>query len=455
MKPPLTVKKIEKILAQRKTGDKAKFYPDGKGLHLTVAGPNAASWNGRYMLRGRRTWITVGVLDVHNIEKDLKRARDEWHQIRLQKSQGLDPHQERKKRLGEARAAAEKARTFEQCAKEYIERKVDGKRHPATVCHWRQRLERYAYPVIGDWRIEDVGTAAVGRVMDQHVKGKSTRNGKEGMFCEVRAWTAENVRGYIASIIRYAIQKEYRPRDGFNPAKRENLDEIIPDLPDSTPHRMLDYHLMPGFVAKLREYQRKIWPGGCDIATSSGVAATLLIMLTAARIGSTICARWDDIDLDEAGGGKNAIWAIPADDMKDTRGKSRAQMKAYRVPLSPEAVELLGSLPREGQYVFPGRKTGGHISDTPVRDLLWRLGYDFTPHGFRRSFSTWANDDPREFDHHVIELCLAHLVGTEVSRVYNAAEQIAKRRRVMNAWGEFAYAPAPAESNVVKLQQHG
>jgi integrase len=455
MKQPLSVKKIEKILARRKPGDKAKFYPDGKGLHLTVGGPNAASWNVRYQLRGKRTWISVGVLDAHNIEKDLTRARQACHQLRLEKKDGLDPQQQKQKRLSEAKAAAEKARTFKQCAEEYLERK-DKNLAAVTAVHWRQRLKRYVYPLIGDWRIEAVGTAAISKVLDQHVEGKGTRNGKEGRFCDVRPWVAENTRGYIASIIRFAMQKEYRPREGYNPALRENLDEIIPELPESTPNRMLPYPEMPAFVARVREYQRSTWRAGCSRATASGVNAILLIMLTAARIGSTICARWADIDLDKTGGGKNAIWTIPAEEMKYTRGKARKEVEVYRVPLSPQAVELLSTIPQEGRYVFIGQKAGGHISDEPVRGLLERLGYDFTPHGFRRSFSTWGNDDPRGFDHNVIEHCLAHLVGTKVSRIYNTAEQIAKRRRVMNAWGEFAYAPTPVETGiVVKLRQHG
>ena len=114
----------------------------------------------------------------------------------------------------------------------------------------------------------------------------------------------------------------------------------------------------------------------------------------------------------------------------------------------PEAVELLENHPREGQYVFPGRKTGGHIGREPVVTLMNRCGLDqHTPHTFRKFFSTWANDytwgDGLHFKHEVIEHCLAHLIGSEVSRIYNTATQIDLRRQVYNAWAKFSYGPRP------------
>ena len=54
-------------------------------------------------------------------------------------------------------------------------------------------------------------------------------------------------------------------------------------------------------------------------------------------------------------------------------------------------------------------------------------------------------------DHAVMELCLAHHVGTAVERAYARSDLLAKRRRLMDRWGRFVTEIGGAE--VVKL--HG
>lgn len=453
----LTVDKIEKILAQRKRlcWKPKPPHPDGNGLHLIVRSPDAASWAVRYQLRGKRTWVGLGSLNEHDIKRDLDRARRECHQIQLDLRQhGIDPKDKKDATLEAAKDAALKAKTFKEVAEEYLaevlERKVTaGKFKAVTLNNWKQRLKQRAYPVIGEMRMEKVsgGTRAVIDVLHQ----THTNRGKQGRFVDVAPWPAENLRGYIADIIEYAMQMEYCPRSGYNPAHRENINKSIPELEKPKP-KEIDYHEIPPFVARVRAYQGTTWGGGSERAKASGVAATLLIMLTASRIGAAVAARWDDIDLGKA------IWTIPKDDQKRTRGEAQTQITVYKVPLSPQAVELLSSHPREGQYVFPGQKTGGHVTRVPIVSLMDRVGFDHhTPHDFRKFFSTWANDyawgDGQHFKHEVIEHCLAHLVGSEVSRIYNTASQIDLRRRVMNAWANFSY---PRDSgNIIKLRKHG
>jgi integrase len=73
-----------------------------------------------------------------------------------------------------------------------------------------------------------------------------------------------------------------------------------------------------------------------------------LLLLTGARRGEVLAAKWDDIDL--AGG----VWTKP--------GATTKQKTLHRVPLSAPARQLLADLHRgrgESDYVFPGR-LGGH-----------------------------------------------------------------------------------------------
>ena len=57
-------------------------------------------------------------------------------------------------------------------------------------------------------------------------------------------------------------------------------------------------------------------------------------------------------------------------------------------------------------------------------------------HGFRTAFRTWAAEKTNA-DHAVMELCLAHRVGTAVERAYARSDLLDKRRQLMNQWAQF------------------
>ena len=54
----------------------------------------------------------------------------------------------------------------------------------------------------------------------------------------------------------------------------------------------------------------------------------------------------------------------------------------------------------------------------------------------RSSFSSWAAH--RRVDHDVVEISLAHDVGTQVSRRYNRETLLDHRRVLMTEWAAFA-----------------
>lgn len=87
-----------------------------------------------------------------------------------------------------------------------------------------------------------------------------------------------------------------------------------------------------------------------SLRAQEGVAARALefLILTAARTGETIGAKWDEFDL------KAGVWTIPASRMKAA--------VEHRVPLSTKAVEIVLALRQDKQsdYVFPGRGMASH-----------------------------------------------------------------------------------------------
>jgi integrase len=62
---------------------------------------------------------------------------------------------------------------------------------------------------------------------------------------------------------------------------------------------------------------------------------------------------------------------------------------------------------------------------------------DLTTHGFRSTFRTWAGEKT-DFAREVIEKALAHLVGDETERAYDRGHLFDKRRKLMDAWADYA-----------------
>jgi integrase len=125
--------------------------------------------------------------------------------------------------------------------------------------------------------------------------------------------------------------------------------------------------------------------------------------------------------------------------------------RPHRVPLSKRAVELLADLPREGEYVFPGRHAGRPYAHDGLIKLCYRLGCNVTAHGFRATFKTWASERtnyPRE----IIEAALAHVIGDAAEQAYSRGDMLARRRQLMEAWSKYCLQPTAGKGEVVTLR---
>ena len=97
--------------------------------------------------------------------------------------------------------------------------------------------------------------------------------------------------------------------------------------------------MLPARVAKVEHFPalpyRELPAFMIALSLRAGIAAKALqfLILTAARTGEVIGAKWSEIDLDAR------IWMIPPERMKAN--------KEHRVPLSDAAIEILQSLPTE------------------------------------------------------------------------------------------------------------
>lgn len=161
-----------------------------------------------------------------------------------------------------------------------------------------------------------------------------------------------------------------------------------------------------------------------SLRLQEGIAARALefLILTAARTGETIGARWGEFDL------KAGIWTIPASRMK-------AGVE-HRVPLSTRALEIIQALREINQsdYVFPGQKEDKPLTNMAMPELLKRMGRTgLTVHGFRSSFRDWASECTN-FPRDACEMALAHTIANQAEAAYRRGDLIEKRRNLMEEW---------------------
>ena len=152
------------------------------------------------------------------------------------------------------------------------------------------------------------------------------------------------------------------------------------------------------------------------------------MVLTACRSGEARLAKWDEIHYE------TREWRIPASRMK-------AGIE-HRVPLSDAALKVLErvrSLRDESDLIFPSpARPRRPMSDMTLTKVLRDTGLadQGTVHGFRSSFRDWAAEQT-DAPHAVMELSLAHSVGTAVEQAYARSDLLARRRKLMQQWADF------------------
>lgn len=104
--------------------------------------------------------------------------------------------------------------------------------------------------------------------------------------------------------------------------------------------------------------------------------------------------------------------------------------------------------------VFPGSSHGGKLIENTLNEVIKRLharravpsdvkDRPAVVHGMRSTFRNWARERTN-FRPELLELSLAHTVGSAVERAYARDDALEQRRAVMSTWAEFI---AIADSN--------
>lgn len=388
--------------------DRAYKLSAGGGLHLHVSPTGARSWRLKCRFAGREKLLTLGRFPAIGVAAAGAR-RDS---CKFAISEGRDPS-----------AEAGNIDSFEQLARAWLVHNRDGwsAKHAADV---EGSLVRDVFPAICAKPVTMIGAPALLQLL-----GKVEKRG-----C---VETARRLRQRLSEIFAFGIALDLVATD---PAARLGvaMKSVLPATP------------MPALTSI--EDCRKLL-AQCDRANArqSTRLASRFLALTAVRLDAVRGARWSEFDL------ATRTWTVPAARMKLAKAKKGEARFDHVVPLSAAAVEVLiaaatGLLVGDnklGQFaenaknssglVFPGRDPLTPIGEGTIGALTDRAGFAgrHVPHGWRASFSTIMNEDLGEAWSRTIDRALAHTPKDKVEAAYNRAQQLDRRRAVMERWGEL------------------
>jgi len=361
-------------------------HSDGNGLYLSIDGKGGRRWVLLFTWHGRTREMGLG----SGTAVSLARARELAADARRLLAEGKDP-------IAARRGDKAHVATFGAVADDLMTSLESGWRNPKHRAQWKMTLSVYAAPLRG-MPVDTISTEVVLAVLKP--------------LWTTKPETASRLRGRIERVLDAARVRDLR--QGENPARwRGHLDHLLPKPGKLTRghHEALAIDAMPAFLERLQ--------------TRPSIASKALAftILTAARSGEVLGARWTEIDLD------NAVWTVPAARMKT--GKPHLSNSALAVLREMHALRTV-----EVDLVFPGQKRGRPLSVMAFSMLLRRMKVEVTAHGFRSSFRDWAAER-NSCPHEVAEMALAHAIGSKTEAAYRRGDLFEKRRQLMAAWADF------------------
>jgi integrase len=240
--------------------------------------------------------------------------------------------------------------------------------------------------------------------------------------------TREKVRARIEVVMANAKSRGFC--EGDNPASADVFKHLPQPKAEKVEHHpaMLPENV-PAFMADLL---------ALGTIASRALAFTIL---TVARTNETLEMRWREVDF------KNKVWTIGYGRMKED--------EEHRVPLSPQALKIIGKPGKPDEFVFhsPEKGAASPMWNKAMPDILHKFlkrgkitlvdnGRCPVPHGFRTSFSNWGLKNKYPLEER--EMAMAHSVGDAVVQAYSrttgliARDLYKIRIPMMLRWSKFA-----------------
>jgi len=373
-----------------KIKDKKYKLSDSEGLYLLVHTNGSKYWRLKYRYNGKEKVYSIGIYP----QLSLAAAREERFRIKQQLKERINPNDEKKTEILEARLKTDDS--FESVAREWHAKNIN-KWTPKQANRIKLWIEKDTLPTIGHMQISEVKPMHILEIM-RKIESRKAYD------------VTRRVLSVCSQVFRYGLpigKCQYDVTVGINKAlvyvKSENLKCV------STSE----------FPQLLKDIERH----DCTKLTKY---ALNLIVLTFVRTGELRFAKWSEIDFDKK------EWRIPAERMK--------MREQHIVPLSKQAIinlEQIKSLGLKSDYVFPNENSPKKVmSENTMLFALYDMKYrgKMTVHGFRQIASTILNESGFKPD--AVERQLSHCERNNIRRAYNHAQYLPERKEMMQWWAD-------------------
>lgn len=276
----------------------------GFGVRITAAG--AISFVLTYWIHGRQRRYTIGRFPEYKPFE----ARNEAIELRKIIRGGEDPL--------ENRLSLRTAPLVSELAEKYFAEHAEPNNRQNTLRNKRQMLDAVILPNLGRLQVAAVTSEDVRRL---HALLKAT------------PYQANRVRAFLSSMFSFAVDAGLRTD---NPITKTG----VPKYHEDRREKWLREDEIGRLTAALDQHPDQ-----------SGANAIRMLLYTGSRKHEVLQARWDQFDLDRG------VWTKPSAHTK--------QKRTEHVPLSKEAIKLLKSMSRDGDYLFPSRRLDGR----PIENL--------------------------------------------------------------------------------------
>lgn len=386
---PLTDLQVRTAKAPKKA---AKLY-DGGGLFLSITPSGGKLWRFKYRFGGLEKKLSFGAYPAVSLS-DARQRRENARQLL---AQGIDPGLVKKE---QRQAGWQEGDTFEALAGEWIALQQGAwvPTHTETI---KARLEAYVFPYLGARPVSEITPPELLAVL-RRIESRGIVE------------TAHRVKQICGQVFRYGV--------GVGRCERDPSADLRGQLAKKPkPKHMAAITERKEVAALLRAVDE--YAGSLVTRCALRLAPVVFV-----RPGELRNMEWAEIDFDAA------LWTIPAEKMK--------MRKVHSVPLSKQALAILGEIrpvTGQGRFVFPSARTSTRpMSNMAVNAALRRMGFtkdEMTGHGFRSLASSLLHE--AGWDTTLIELQLAHRDMNTVRAIYNRAERLEERRKMMQSWADY------------------
>jgi len=360
-----------------KSGHVIHFDRELKGFGLRVTANNHRAFVLRYRMGKQQRQYEIG---DYPGDHSATSARILAGKLKTRIGEGFDPILEKDKKQQEAIEERGRMRSMADLAKTYMEKHVNVDNGSKTAREYQRQIDAHILPFLGRFRVASLTAEDINEKI--RIRLKRTPVQANRVVALLRAmwfWAQRN------NAAAWDLQGKQNPAKAVGRYREDQREVYLTEDQMDQLLRVLDE--FPQASVKDLECSAK---QKAYLAKESGriTAAIRLMFLTGSRPNEVLGAKWSEFDLDRE------QWHRPT-----VRNK---QKKPERVPLSEDAVALLKTLPKQGEFVFPGRDANEPLTDiggawkkireaAGLVDLLPESGRyaDLRLHDLRHNYASW------------------------------------------------------------------